>query len=82
MLFDLGFTKDHVFWMKDVAFPLDIIFAGDDGRVVGVLHDVPPMNERLRSIGRASRWVLEAPAGWARQHGVRTGQTLSVAGLS
>jgi uncharacterized protein len=76
MLFRLGERDDHAFWMRNTCIPLDMLFIDADGTIVGVLEDVPILNEDPRSVGRPSTHVLEANAGWARRHGVREGQKL------
>jgi uncharacterized protein len=73
MLFDLGKRQFHEFWMHDTCIPLDMLFIDDDGLVVGVLENVPPMNDTHRSVPCPSSHVLEMNAGWARRAGVRAG---------
>jgi uncharacterized membrane protein (UPF0127 family) len=43
-------------------------------RVVAILPSQPP---GLPEVGGISRWVIEAPAGWAARHGVRAGALVS-----
>lgn len=73
MLFKMGERKEQVFWMRNTCLPLDMFFIDDDGVIVGILENVPTMNEELRTVGCPSSWVLEMNAGWARKHGVRAG---------
>jgi|SRR5580658_6900505 uncharacterized membrane protein (UPF0127 family) len=73
MLFDLGGRQFHEFWMHDTCIPLDMIFMDVDGLIVGVLENVPAMNDRHRSVPCPSSHVLEMNAGWARRAGVRAG---------
>jgi uncharacterized membrane protein (UPF0127 family) len=73
MLFDLGKRQFHEFWMHDTCISLDMLFIDDDGLVVGVLENVPPMNDTHRSVPCPSSHVLEMNAGWARRAGVRAG---------
>lgn len=74
MLFDMGVEAHHRFHMIGVAFPLDFIFVTSDRRVFAVLPSQPP---GLPEVGGSSRWVIEAPAGWAARHGVRAGALVS-----
>ncbi len=67
MLFDLGKRQAHTFWMHDTCIPLDMLFIDDDGLVVGVLENVPPMNDDHRSVPCPSSHVLETNAGWSRR---------------
>jgi uncharacterized membrane protein (UPF0127 family) len=78
MLFALGERREHPFWMHNTCIPLDMFWIDDDGLIVGVLENVPTLNDEERTIGCPSSWVLEVNAGWARRHGVRAGQKLTL----
>ena len=76
MLFIFPTERENVFWMKNTFLSLDMVFVSRDGRVVGVLEDVPPLNEERRTVGAESLYVLEFAAGTMRKHGVSTGATV------
>lgn len=69
-LFDMGRVADHKFYMKNTVISLDIIFMNDDGLVVGTLKNMEPFNETSRSIGKPSRYVIEAPSGYIEKHDI------------
>lgn len=73
MLFDLGDRGDHQFWMHNTCIPLDMLFIDFDGLIVGIVENAPTLDDGARSVGCASRFVLEVNAGWARRHGVKPG---------
>jgi len=73
MLFLFTESDDHAFWMKNTFIPLDMIFIGEDGRVVGIVESAAPGTTTLRSVGAPSRYVLEVNGGWSSARGVRTG---------
>ena len=73
MLFLFPVAEDHGFWMKNTLIALDMIFIGEDGRVVGVVENAAPRSLDLRSVGAPSRYVLEVNGGWAARRGVRKG---------
>jgi uncharacterized membrane protein (UPF0127 family) len=73
MLFLFAESEEHGFWMKNTFIPLDMIFIGDDGRVVGIVESAAPGTTELRSAGVPSRYVLEVNGGWAKAKGVRRG---------
>ena len=70
------------FWMKDMRFPIDIVWI-KGGRVVDVTADVPPpagTNEALATYSpdRPANRALEVNAGWAARHGVERGDRVRV----
>lgn len=73
MLFLFPDSEDHNFWMKNTLIPLDMIFIGDDGRVVGIVAEARPRTLELRSVGEKSRYVLEVNGGYCLKRGIRKG---------
>jgi uncharacterized membrane protein (UPF0127 family) len=78
MIFDMQEHSIHRFWMRNTCIPLDMLFVERDGLVVGILENVPTMNDDERAVLCPSSYVLEMNAGWARRHGVRAGQRLTL----
>ena len=78
MLFRMRDRKEQRFWMHDTCIPLDMVFVDDDGFIVGLLENVPTLNDAERTVGCASSWVLETNAGWTRRHGVVAGQRVAI----
>jgi uncharacterized protein len=68
----------HRFWMRNTCIPLDMLFIAKDGVIVGILEQVPTLNDDSRGVPCASAHVLEVNAGWARDHGVRPGQRVTI----
>lgn len=81
MLFVFDETKDHGFWMRNTFIPLDMIFIGDDLRVVGVHARAVPQSTQTVSVGVPSRYVLEVPGGWAEKHGITRGAQVELRGV-
>jgi uncharacterized membrane protein (UPF0127 family) len=81
MLFVFGESTDHGFWMKNTFIPLDMIFIGDDLRVVGVHARAVPQSTDAITVGAPSRYVLEVPGGWAERHGVARGTQVELRGV-
>lgn len=73
MLFVFDSTIEHPFWMKNTVLPLDMIFLGEDRKVVGIVKDAVPFTTTSRTVGVPSRYVLEVNAGFSDTHGVKTG---------
>ncbi len=81
MLFIFPDVADHSFYMKNTFLPLDMIFVGDDRKVVGVLSDVPILNETSRRVGKQSRYVIELNAGEAKRSGITEGTSVQFDGV-
>ena len=73
MLFVFDTSVEHPFWMKNTVLPLDMIFLGDDRKVVGIVKDAVPFTTTSRTVGVPSRYVLEVNAGFSEKHHVKTG---------
>jgi len=78
MLFDMGHYAPHRFWMKDTLVPLDMVFIGLRGQVVGIVENAVPLDEQLYGMRTPSRYVLEVPGGWCARNGVVAGQRVTV----
>lgn len=79
MLFDFGVTKGDypAFWMKDMTFPLDLIWI-QDKKIIGITPDVQPANLPDEQMPRyfppsPISWVLEVNAGWVQRHHIKVG---------
>jgi uncharacterized protein len=77
MLFVFDETREHTFWMKNTILPLDMIFIGDDRKIVGIVKDAVPFTTSPRTVGAPSRYVLEVNAGFSDKHGVKPGDQLT-----
>jgi len=76
MLFVFDITVEHPFWMKNTVLPLDMIFLGNDRKVVGIVKDAVPFTTSERTVGVPSRYVLEVNAGFSEKHGVKNGDSV------
>jgi uncharacterized membrane protein (UPF0127 family) len=72
MLFVFERTGPVSFWMKNTPMPLDIVFIGEDGRIIDILPG-QPFSEAGITPGRHSRFVLELKQGTADRAGIRSG---------
>ena len=64
------------FWMKDMNFPLDIIWIGSDKRIVDISENIAPETfpQLFRPLAPV-QYVLEVNAGWAEAHNLSMGNT-------
>ncbi len=79
MLFVFEKREHHRFWMKDMQFPLDIIWL-DNHRIVHVIHDAKPAKSKVKPEVMTSpvpvNFVLEIAAGRAEKLRLKTGQRM------
>ena len=80
MLFVFEKRKPHRFWMKDMQFPLDIIWL-DNHRIVHIIHNAKPVNSRdepeIMTSPVPVNFVLEIAAGLAAKLRLKTGQQMN-----
>lgn len=74
MLFIFDRPDRYAFWMPDMHFPIDIIWIGDDWRIVDIAARVTPESYPDSFIPRApAQYVLEVNAGNAAAWGWEPG---------
>lgn len=86
MLFIFEDTRIHTFWMKDMMFPLDLVWIGEQCTVENITPNVPPPAPeqadsdlpRFRS-PQPVRYVLEINAGEAAAN-IQVGDLVAFAG--
>ena len=75
MLFVFKEEGYYPFWMKDMKFPMDIIWI-DENKVIDITHDAEPEGsapEKIYRPAKPARYVLEVNAGFALENNVRIG---------
>jgi hypothetical protein len=78
MLFVWEEPAVRTFAMKDVAFPIDVIFF-DESQNVTAIEALDPGDEHRVTSPSPTRYVLETPQGWAERIGIATGEPLVIA---
>jgi uncharacterized membrane protein (UPF0127 family) len=69
-------------WMKDMRFPVDILFADASGEISMIYHTVSPDTyPQAFAPNRPARYALELPAGFAAAHDIQEGSRLDLSGL-
>ncbi|MEK6821028.1 MAG: DUF192 domain-containing protein [archaeon] len=69
LLFVFDTADYHGFWMKEMNFPIDIIWFDDDWRVVGITPNATPQDfPKVYQPPAPTRYVLEVNAGFAAVH--------------
>jgi uncharacterized membrane protein (UPF0127 family) len=77
MLFVFEESAKHSFWMKDMKFPIYIIWLDSDGGVVHIEQNLQPCVSVLicanYSTNTDSQYVLETVAGFTQRHNISVG---------
>ena len=87
MLFVSQEPSRQSFWMKDMKFPIDIIWLDSNGKVVHIEHNLQPcvsilntgssiLNCPTYTPDKDSLYVLETIAGFSQKHDVKIGTNI------
>jgi len=92
MIFVFEQAGDYAFWMQNCRIALDIVWLDRSFKIVSMAESVPPC--RLPGCeppcastscpsyppapGTSALYVVELAAGFAKRHGLKTGQTIAV----
>lgn len=73
MAFDTD--AEHGIWMKDMNFPLDIIWMDKNEKVIYIVKNAPPEDPAVTVYApkTPARYVLELPAGSVDKAAIKTG---------
>ena len=82
MIFLFPTPSVHSFWMKNTPIPLDMIFIGNDRKIVGIVEQTVPFSLDSRSVPAPSRFVLEINGGLAKRHGIKAGDAVRFEGIA
>ena len=82
MLFVHDAEGEYAYVMREMAFPLDIVFVDADGTITRIHHAELPAegtsaSDLTRYPGRG-RYVLEVPYGYTDDHGIEAGDRLRI----
>ena len=79
MLFVFPTASSYNFWMKDMSFPLDMVWIDDSFKIIGVRRDADPVTyPDTFSPPSPVRYVIEVDAGVADKIGLVEGVTLGL----
>lgn len=85
MLFLFDKAGDYSFWMKNMKFPIDIIYIDKD-KVVTVYENLQPAKSKNESIpvftsNQPADKVLEINAGLSKKYSIKKGDMVKIEGL-
>jgi len=81
MIFVFPTAAHQSFWMKNTIIPLDMIFADEHGKVLGIVETAEPFSERPLSVDGDSLYVLEVNGGFSRRHHLKAGDQMKFLGF-
>jgi len=74
MLFVFSRSDEYSFWMKDMNFPIDIIWLGEDLRVVYIKKDAKPESfPEVFEPNENSKYVLEVVSNFSEKNNLKDG---------
>lgn len=79
MLFVFDKPDLYRFWMKDMNFPIDIIWISENMEIVDITENAQPKSfPKTFFPKKPARFVLEVNAGWKEKHEVKIGAGVKV----
>lgn len=79
MLFIFDRADYHRIWMKDMRFPIDVIWIGSDLKVVDITEQLRPDTfPREFEPVTPARFVIEVNANFAASFGIQVGDTVAL----
>jgi len=77
MLFIFDVERRQSFWMANTPLPLDLLFAGKDGRILHIHQNAQPFSrDQIDSVYPAI-YVLEVNAGFSMRHDIQVGHHIN-----
>ena len=76
MIFDFGDPREANMYMRNVSFPIDMLFLDTDGTVLAAVSHVQPQSERRINPGFPVKGVLELADGQIVEMGVKPGDVV------
>ena len=81
MLFEFPSIGSHPIWMKNMLFPIDIIWCDADRRIVYIVQNAEPLTKWWQLSGytpaRESKYVVELNSGFVKKNKIKIGMKTS-----
>jgi uncharacterized membrane protein (UPF0127 family) len=79
MLFVHPREATHGYVMRDMAFPIDIVFVAENGTITKIHHaTVPPEGEDSPTYEGYGKYVVEIPYEYTTEHGIEVGDRVEI----
>jgi len=83
MLFVFPLPVRTGFWMKDMLFPIDIIWFDASRQIVDVWENaLPESYPEIRAPQSDAMYVLEVQSGYYKKHNLKMGDVVELAGIA
>lgn len=83
MLFPFEKEDYYSFWMKDMDFPIDIIWIGNDLKIVDIAENISPKTyPKNFKPSRPAKYAIETNAYWIRNNNIKIGDYIPLDGIS
>ncbi len=81
MIFVFPTAEHQSFWMKNTVISLDMIFADEHGKILGIVEKAEPFSERPLGVDGDSLYVLEVNGGFSQRHHLKAGDQMKFLGF-
>jgi hypothetical protein len=78
MIFLFDDEREITMWMKNTYIPLDMVFVGNDWRIVHINYNAEPFSTDVISSVRPASRVVEIAAGQAKKLGIAVGDGVTL----
>ena len=79
MLFVHPREGEHGYVMRDMAFPIDIVYVAENGTITTIHHaTVPPEGENSPTYEGYGKYVVEIPYEYTTDHGIEVGDRVRI----
>jgi len=79
MLFVHPREGNYTYVMRDMAFPIDIVFVDANGTITAIHHaELPADGEELQGYAGQGKYIVELPYEFTIEHGIDVGDTVRI----
>lgn len=76
MLFIFDYPEVQGFWMHNTPLSLDMIFVGENRRILNIAESTTPMSKQTVNSRGPAKYVVEVKAGFSKRHGIEEGMKI------
>lgn len=78
MLFVHPVAGEHAYVMRDMAFPIDIVFVAENGTITTIHHAELPEGDDLTEYRGHGKYVVELPYNYTTDHDISVGDSVHI----